>query len=270
MENPTLVVMTDRNDLDNQLFGTFGMCRDLIRQTPQQAASREDLQQVLSRPSGGVVFTTQKFSPAKGAGDYPILTDRRNVVVIADEAHRSQYGFKAKVERNTGEISYGFAKYLRDALPNASFIGFTGTPIEKEDVNTPAVFGEYIDVYDINRGVENRATVPIYYESRLARIELDDDEKPKIDAEVDELVEDKAVDEQEQLKRKWASIEALVGSEKRLRLVAEDLGPPLRGPSPGYGRQDDDCLYEPAHLYCALQRNHPPASRLAQRRRQAR
>jgi len=150
MENPTLVIITDRNDLDNQLFGTFGMCRDLIRQTPQQAASREDLQQALSRPSGGVVFTTiQKFSPAKGAGDYPVLTDRRNVVVIADEAHRSQYGFKAKVERNTGEISYGFAKYLRDALPNASFIGFTGTPIEKEDVNTPAVFGEYIDVYDL-------------------------------------------------------------------------------------------------------------------------
>jgi len=224
MENPTLVVITDRNDLDNQLFGTFGMCRDLIRQTPQQAASREDLQQVLSRPSGGVVFTTiQKFSPAKGAGDYPVLTDRRNVVVIADEAHRSQYGFKAKVERNTGEISYGFAKYLRDALPKASFIGFTGTPIEKEDVNTPAVFGEYIDVYDINRGVEDGATVPIYYESRLARIELDDDEKPKIDAEVDELTEDEALDEQEQLKRKWASIEALVGSEKRLRLVAEDL-----------------------------------------------
>jgi len=224
MENPTLVVITDRNDLDNQLFGTFGMCRDLIRQTPQQAESREDLQKVLSRPSGGVIFTTiQKFSPAKGESNYPVLTDRRNVVVIADEAHRSQYGFKAKVEQKTGEISYGFAKYLRDALPNASFIGFTGTPIEKEDVNTPAVFGEYIDVYDINRGVEDGATVPIYYESRLARIELDEDEKPKIDAEVGELTEDEALGEQEKLKRKWASIEALVGAEKRLHLVAEDL-----------------------------------------------
>ncbi len=222
MENPTLVVITDRNDLDNQLLGTFGMCQDLIRQTPQQAESREDLQKVLSRPSGGVIFTTiQKFSPPRGEGDYPVLTDRRNVVVIADEAHRSQYGFKAKVEQKTGEISYGFAKYLRDALPNASFIGFTGTPIEKEDVNTPAVFGDYIDVYDINRGVEDGATVPIYYESRLARIELDEDEKPKLDAEVGDLTEDEALDEQ--LKRKWASIEALVGSEKRLNLVTEDL-----------------------------------------------
>ena len=168
MENPTVVVITDRNDLDDQLFGTFAMCRDLLRQTPQQADSREDLQKVLTRPSGGVVFTTiQKFSPERGETDYPVLTDRRNVVVIADEAHRSQYGFRAKVERKTGAISYGFAKYLRDALPNASFIGFTGTPVEKEDVNTPAVFGEYIDVYDINRGVEDGATVPIYYESRV-------------------------------------------------------------------------------------------------------
>ena len=225
MENPTVVVVTDRNDLDDQLFGTFAMCRDLLHQTPQQADSREDLQRVLTRPSGGVVFTTiQKFSPESGENDYPVLTDRRNVVVIADEAHRSQYGFRAKVERKTGEISYGFAKYLRDALPNASFIGFTGTPIEKEDVNTPAVFGEYIDVYDINRGVEDGATVPIYYESRLARIELDEDEKPKLDDEVAELTEDEAQGEQEKLKRRWANVEAVVGAEKRLRLVAQDLG----------------------------------------------
>ena len=134
-----------------------------------------------------MIFTTiQKFAPEQGTTDYPLLTDRRNVVVIADEAHRSQYGFKAKIERKTGDISYGFAKYLRDALPHASFIGFTGTPIEKEDVNTPAVFGHYIDVYDISRAVEDGATVPIYYESRLARIELDEDEKPKIDAEIAE------------------------------------------------------------------------------------
>ena len=224
MENPTVVVITDRNDLDDQLFGTFAMCRDLLRQTPQQADSREDLQKVLIRPSGGVIFTTiQKFSPERGETDYPVLTDRRNVIVIADEAHRSQYGFRAKVNRKTGEIAHGFAKYLRDALPKASFIGFTGTPIEKEDVNTPAVFGEYIDVYDINRGVEDGATVPIYYESRLARIELDEDEMPLLDDEVAELTEDEALGEQEKLKRKWANIEAVVGAEKRLAMVAQDL-----------------------------------------------
>ncbi len=224
MQNPTLVVITDRNDLDDQLFGTFSQCKDLLRQTPVQANSREELQAMLARPSGGVIFTTiQKFAPAQGQKDHPLLTDRRNVVVIADEAHRSQYGFKAKVERKTGDISYGFAKYLRDALPHASFIGFTGTPIEKDDVNTPAVFGDYVDVYDINRAVEDGATVPIYYESRLARIELDETEKPKIDAEIAELTEDDAQDEQEKIKRKWASVEALVGSEKRLQLVAEDL-----------------------------------------------
>ncbi|MEO5367432.1 MAG: type I restriction endonuclease subunit R [Magnetococcus sp. WYHC-3] len=224
MENPTLVILTDRNDLDSQLFGTFSMCRDLIRQTPVQAGSREELQQLLNRASGGVIFTTiQKFSPASGESLYPVLTARRNVVVIADEAHRSQYGFKARVETKTGEIAYGFAKYLRDALPNASFIGFTGTPIEQDDVNTPAVFGDYIDVYDISRAVEDGATVPIYYESRLARIELDEDEKPRIDVEVEELTEDEAQTEQERLKRKWATVEALVGSDKRLALVAEDL-----------------------------------------------
>ena len=224
MENPTVVVVTDRNDLDDQLFGTFSMCRDLLRQTPRQADSREDLQRVLTRPSGGVVFTTiQKFAPESGETDLPVLTARRNVVVIADEAHRSQYGFRAKMARKTGEISYGFAKHLRDALPNASFIGFTGTPIEKEDVNTPAVFGHYIDVYDINRGVEDGATVPIYYESRLARIELDEDEKPTLDDEVAELTEDEAEGEQERLKRRWANVEAVVGAEKRLRLVARDL-----------------------------------------------
>ena len=224
MENPTFVVITDRNDLDDQLFGTFAMCHDLLRQTPRQADSREDLQKALTRPSGGVVFTTiQKFAPEHGETDYPVLTDRRNVVVIADEAHRSQYGFRARVNRKTGEIAHGFAKYLRDALPNASFIGFTGTPIEQEDVNTPAVFGEYIDVYDINRGVEDGATVPIYYESRLARIELNEDEKPKLDDEVAELTEDEAQSEQEKLKRRWAKVEAVVGAEKRLAMVAKDL-----------------------------------------------
>ena len=224
MENPTFVIITDRNDLDDQLFGTFAMCHDLLRQTPRQADSREDLQKALTRPAGGVVFTTiQKFAPERGEIDYPVLTDRRNVVVIADEAHRSQYGFRARVNRKTGEIAHGFAKYLRDALPNASFIGFTGTPIEQEDVNTPAVFGEYIDVYDINRGVEDGATVPIYYESRLARIELDEDEKAKLDDEVAELTEDEAQREQENLKRRWAKVEAVVGAENRLAMVAKDL-----------------------------------------------
>src|SRR5690554_1120736 len=219
MENPTLVVLTDRNDLDHQLFATFSMCRDLIRQTPVQAESREHLQTLLNRASGGVIFTTlQKF----GEVTEP-LTTRRNVVVIADEAHRSQYGFKARVDAKTGEVSYGFAKYMRDALPNASFIGFTGTPIEADDVNTPAVFGNYIDIYDISRAVEDGATVPIYYESRLARIELDEDEKPKIDAEVEEILEGEEETARERAKQKWATIEALVGAEKRLRQVAADI-----------------------------------------------
>ena len=175
-------------------------------------------------PSGGVVFTTiQKFMPEPGETAYPTLTRRRNVVVIADEAHRSQYGFKAKMARDTGDISYGFAKHMRDALPNASFIGFTGTPIEATDVNTPAVFGDYIDIYDIQRGVEDEVTVPIYYESRLARIELDEDEMPTIDAEVEALIEEEGEPEGEKLKGRWAQVEALVGSEKRMRLVAKDI-----------------------------------------------
>jgi len=224
MANPTLVVLTDRNDLDDQLFATFAMCKDLIRQTPVQAQDREHLRTLLNRASGGVIFTTlQKFSPATNETDFPALTDRSNVVVIADEAHRSQYGFRAKVASKTGEIAYGFAKYLRDALPNASFIGFTGTPIEATDVNTPAVFGHYIDIYDISRAVEDGATVPIYYESRLARIELDEDEKPRIDAEIEALLEDEDEPSAERTKQKWSTVEALVGSEKRLALVAADL-----------------------------------------------
>ncbi|WP_017940276.1 type I restriction endonuclease subunit R [Zestomonas thermotolerans] len=219
MENPTLVVLTDRNDLDDQLFATFSMCRDLIRQTPVQAESREHLQSLLNRASGGVIFTTlQKF----GEVTEP-LTTRRNVVVIADEAHRSQYGFRARVDVKTGEVSYGFAKYMRDALPNASFIGFTGTPIEADDVNTPAVFGHYIDIYDISRAVEDGATVPIYYESRLARLELDEEEKPKIDAEIEDILEDEEEPTRERVKQKWATVEALVGADKRLRLVAADI-----------------------------------------------
>ena len=224
LENPTIVVITDRNDLDDQLFATFSMCADLIRQTPIQIDSREDLAARLDRASGGVIFTTmQKFAPASGTSAYPRISDRHNVIVIADEAHRSQYGFRARIDRKTGDLAYGFAKYLRDALPNASFIGFTGTPIEQDDVNTPAVFGDYVDVYDISRAVEDGATVPIYYESRLARIELPPEALPVIDAEIDGLTEDEASGEQERLKQRWSAVEKLVGSKNRLDMVAADL-----------------------------------------------
>lgn len=224
LENPTLIVLTDRNDLDDQLFATFGLCQELVRQKPEQAESREDLKRLLERSAGGVIFTTvQKFSPIGGEETFPLLSDRSNVIVIADEAHRSQYGFAAKIDSKTGAKRYGYAHYVRQALPNASFIGFTGTPVEGSDKNTPAIFGDYIDIYDISRAVEDGATVPIFYESRLARIELNDAEKPLIDAEIEAMVEDDSLTEAEKLKAKWASIEALVGSEKRLKQVACDL-----------------------------------------------
>lgn len=223
LENPTIVVITDRNDLDDQLFGTFAMCSDLIRQKPVQADSRDDLRVQLDRAAGGVIFTTiQKFA-ADGAEELPAISDRQNIVVMADEAHRSQYGFRARIDPKTGRRAYGHAKYLRDALPHASFIGFTGTPIEQDDVNTPVVFGDYVDIYDISRAVEDGATVPIYYESRLARIELPEDQAALLDAEVEELTEDEELGEQEKLKARWAAVERLVGSKERLKLVAADL-----------------------------------------------
>jgi len=212
MENPTLVVLTDRNDLDDQLFGTFARCHELLRQKPVQARDRAHLRELLQVASGGVVFTTiQKFLPAKG-DSFPKLSDRRNVVVIADEAHRSQYDFID-----------GFARHMRDALPNASFIGFTGTPIELADKNTRAVFGDYISIYDIQRAVQDGATVPIYYESRLARLELDDAEKPRLDEEFEEITEGEEEERKEKLKTKWAALEAVVGTEKRIRLIARDI-----------------------------------------------
>jgi len=224
LENPTLVVLTDRNDLDDQLFGTFGLCRDLIRQNPEQADSRQDLKLLLDKAAGGVVFTTvQKFSPERGEESFPMLSDRRNIIIIADEAHRSQYGFESRLNRETGLRRYGYAHYIRQAMPNASFIGFTGTPIEATDINTPAIFGEYIDIYDISRAVEDGATVPIFYESRLARIELNEDEKPLIDAEIEALIEDESLTEAEKMKAKWSAVEALVGSDKRLEQIAADL-----------------------------------------------
>jgi type I restriction enzyme R subunit len=223
MQNPTLVVLTDRNDLDDQLFGQFQRCVDILGQTPVQASGREHLRELLNRASGGVVFTTiHKFMPEKGEL-MPELSARQNIVVIADEAHRSQYGFGGKVNAQTGEMSYGFASNLRDALPNASFIGFTGTPIEKTDANTRAVFGEYISIYDIQRAVADKATVPIYYESRISKLSLNAAELPKLDAEFEEITEGEELTKKENLKTKWAALEALVGDPKRIALVAADL-----------------------------------------------
>ena len=213
MENPTIVVLTDRNDLDDQLFGTFARCADLLRQPPVQAEDRTDLRAKLAVQAGGVVFTTiQKFFPDEKGDRHPVLSERRNIVVIADEAHRSQYDFVD-----------GFARHMRDALPNASFIGFTGTPIELADANTRAVFGDHISVYDIQRAVEDGATVPIYYESRLARLALDEQEKPHIDPGFEEATEGEEIDRREKLKTKWAQLEAIVGAEKRIALVARDI-----------------------------------------------
>jgi type I restriction enzyme R subunit len=223
MQNPTLVVLTDRNDLDDQLFGQFQRCADILGQTPVQASGREHLRELLNRASGGVVFTTiHKFAAEKGE-TMPELSARQNIVVIADEAHRSQYGFGGKVNEKTGEMSYGFASNLRDALPNASFIGFTGTPIEKTDANTRAVFGDYISIYDIQRAVADKATVPIYYESRISKLSLNAAELPKLDAEFEEITEGEELTKKEKLKTKWAALEALVGDPKRIALVAADL-----------------------------------------------
>ena len=213
MANPTVVVLTDRNDLDDQLFATFARCRDLLRQPPAQAESRADLRTRLSVVSGGVVFTTiQKFFPEGENAHHSLLSARRNVVVIADEAHRSQYDFID-----------GFARHMRDALPNASFVGFTGTPIELHDANTRAVFGDYISIYDIQRAVEDQATVPIYYASRLARLALDESERPHIDSGFEEATEGEELDRKEKLKTRWAQLEAIVGAERRLTLVARDI-----------------------------------------------
>jgi type I restriction enzyme R subunit len=213
MENPTLVFLTDRNDLDDQLFGQFQRCYEIVRQTPVQAESVEHLRKLLNVASGGVVFTTiQKFMPEEKGGKAPELSKRRNIIVIADEAHRSQY-----------DLIDGLARNLRDSLPNASFIGFTGTPIEKTDANTRAVFGDYISIYDIKRAVADRATVPIYYESRVAKLGLNRAELPKIDEEFDEITEGEELTRKERLKNKWAALEALVGHPDRIKLVADDL-----------------------------------------------
>lgn len=270
LDNPTIVVITDRNDLDDQLFNTFSLSHELLRQTPQQAENRGHLRELLKVESGGIIFTTiQKFAPEEQGDSHPILTDRRNVVVIADEAHRSQYGFKAdvvKISEAKGSragkkaqllaadspldgtyipqtaqadeliaaeagnkdyqealIKYGYAKYLRDALPNASYIGFTGTPVEAADRNTPAVFGDYIDIYDMTRAVMDGATVRIYYESRIAKIDLPEGERPRLDHGFEDIAENQEESTKDRLKSKWARLEAVVGAEKRLKLIARDI-----------------------------------------------
>lgn len=226
LDNPTVVVITDRNDLDDQLFDTFAGSKQLLRQEPFQANDRAHLKKLLKTAGGGIVFTTiQKFSPEDMSENFELLSDRKNIVVIADEAHRSQYGFGAKTLIKKGEAltKYGFAKYLRDALPNASFVGFTGTPIEKEDASTPAVFGNYIDIYDIEQAVEDGATVRIYYESRLAKIHLKAEEKEQLDAEVEQITENEESTAKEKAKAKWTQLEAIVGHKERLKAVAQDI-----------------------------------------------
>ena len=238
MQNPTVVVITDRNDLDDQLFDTFASSKQLLRQEPVQAKDRDHLKELLKVASGGIVFTTiQKFLPPEGQAEYDRLSDRSNIVVIADEAHRTQYGFEAKLietkDKKTKEvigkrIAYGFAKYMRDALPNATYIGFTGTPIESTDINTPAVFGQYVDIYDISQAVEDKAVVRIYYESRLAKVNLDDEGRRLI-AEFDKELEESEEyvgangNSPSKAKAKWAKLEAIVGNEDRIKNLARDI-----------------------------------------------
>ena len=256
MENPTIVVITDRNDLDGQLFGVFSLAQDLLREQPVQVETRQDLRRVLAnRPSGGIVFATiQKFMPGEDEDSFPMLSDRQNIVVIADEAHRTQYGFAAKIKatRAVGGVNrqdaldysgttttpnssvamvaeprmvyqVGYALHLRDALPNATFVAFTGTPVSSEDRDTRAVFGDYIDIYDMQQAREDGATVAIYFESRLAKLGLKQDALADIDAEVDELAEDEEDDQQARLKSKWTALEQVVGAEPRIQQVATDL-----------------------------------------------
>ena len=225
MENPTIVVITDRNDLDGQLFGVFSLSQDLLREQPVQGETRQDLRAKLAnRPSGGIVFATiQKFMPGEDEDSFPVLSDRYNIVVIADEAHRTQYGFEAKFKGDAKGYQVGYAQHLRDALPNATFVAFTGTPVSSEDRDTRAVFGDYIHVYDMQQARDDGATVAIYFESRLAKLGLNQEALPEIDAEVDELAEDEEDDQQARLKSKWAALESIVGAAPRIQQVAKDL-----------------------------------------------
>ena len=231
MNNPTIVVVTDRNDLDGQLYDTFSMAAETLKQTPVQAEDRDDLRDILSsRQSGGIIFTTvQKFALRKNEQgedetSHPVLSERKNIVVVSDEAHRSQYGDKAKFNAKTGKYTFGYSKHMRDALPAASFIGFTGTPIDSADKDTRAVFGDYVSIYDIQDAVDDRVTVPIYYESRLAKLNINEAEMEALNDEVDEVIEDEEdAATRESTKSKWAALEKLVGSEPRIALVGHDL-----------------------------------------------
>ena len=226
LQNPTIILLTDRNDLDDQLFGTFSRCQELLRQKPVQAETRERIKSLLKVSSGGIIFTTiQKFFPENDTSKYPLLSDRKNIVIVADEAHRSQYGFKLKIPNNADAdvLKYGYAKYVRDALPNATFIGFTGTPIEKPDRSTPAVFGKTIDTYDVTQSVEDETTVKIYYESRLVKLELKPEERPRIDEEFEEVTEGEESESKERLKSKWSRLEKVVGSPERTSRIAKDI-----------------------------------------------
>jgi len=225
MKNPTIIVVTDRNDLDGQLFGTFSQARELLRETPKQAETRQELRELLrNRPSGGVIFTTiQKFSLLDDEVKFPLLSDRSNIVVIADEAHRTQYGLNASIDQKTGKVKYGFAHYLYEAFPNASFIAFTGTPISMLERDTQAVFGSYIDIYDMQQAQEDGATVPILYENRLAKLDLKDEDTPSLDEQVEELTEDEEETEQARIHSRWAALEKVVGAEQRLKMIAADF-----------------------------------------------
>lgn len=226
MNNPTIVVVTDRNDLDGQLYNTFGMAAETLKQTPVQAGDRDELREILAaRQSGGIIFTTvQKFALLADESSHPVLSTRHNIVVVSDEAHRSQYGDKAKFNTKTGKYTFGYSKHLRDALPEASFIGFTGTPIDSADKDTRAVFGDYVSIYDIQDAVDDGATVPIYYESRLAKLDINAAELELLNDEVDEVIEDEEdIAERESTKSKWAALEKLVGSEPRMAQVGKDL-----------------------------------------------
>ncbi|QOW43343.1 type I restriction endonuclease subunit R [Acinetobacter indicus] len=225
MHNPTLLIVTDRNDLDGQLFETFSNAQDLLKQTPVQANNRDELRKFLAeRESGGIIFTTvQKFALLEGESEHPLLNGRHNIVVMSDEAHRSQYGLKAKLG-NDGTYKFGYAKHMRDALKNAAFIGFTGTPISSEDKDTRAVFGDYVSIYDIQDAVDDGATVPIYYESRLAKLDINQAEIEELSDQVDEVVEDEEdVGNREKTKSEWSRLEKLLGATPRLKQIAADL-----------------------------------------------
>lgn len=222
LENPTVIVVTDRNDLDDQLLATFSRCHELLRQKPKQATDCNQLKELLQVSSGGIIFTTiQKFAPDDNNGQYPLLSERKNIIIIADEAHRSQYGFRLKTQN--ANLRYGYAKYLRDGLPNASFIAFTGTPIERTDRSTPAVFGSIIDTYDVNQAVEDGSTVKIYYESRLVQLDIKPEERPHLDEAFEEITEGEEIYSKEYLKSKWSRVEKVVGSPERIKRVANDI-----------------------------------------------